>query len=351
MKILITGGAGFIGSTVVETFLKKTNHEVIILDALTYAGNVETLTRIANLPRHMFLRQDIREKESLERYLLEYRPDAIIHLAAETHVDRSIDHAESFISTNIQGTFNLLEIFKKLYYQASPESKRHMRFIHVSTDEVYGSLGATGYFTESTPYAPRSPYSASKAASDHLVSAWGETYGIPTIITNCSNNYGPYQYPEKLIPLMILSCLNNKPLPVYGRGENIRDWLFVEDHALALLKVFEKGIPGETYNIGGGNELKNIEVVEMICNFLDSKAPQKESYHKLIQYVTDRPGHDFRYAIDDQKIRNKLGWSPTYSFEKGLSTTIDWYLSEGASWVRAISPSSLDWTPSFISHP
>ncbi len=337
MKILLTGGAGFIGSAVVRQLIRETEHEVINVDKLTYAGNLESLAEAGDSPRHHFERVDICDAEAVRRVFEQHKPDAVMHLAAESHVDRSIDGPGEFIRTNITGTFTLLNAARAYWSGLGGEAKDRFRFHHVSTDEVYGSLGATGYFTEETPYDPRSPYSASKAASDHLARAWHHTYGMPTIVTNCSNNYGPYHFPEKLIPLVILNAKAGKPLPVYGKGDNIRDWLFVDDHARALRLVLEKGKPGETYNIGGHNERTNLEVVRGICRLLDEMLPDSPQvpHEKLITFVADRPGHDQRYAIDAGKIERELGWTPAETFETGLKRTVAWYLAKD-EWCRNV---------------
>lgn len=342
MKILLTGGAGFIGSAVIRHLIKNTKHTVINIDKLTYAGNLESLADVSNSNRYFFERLDICDINGLRQIFKQYQPDAVMHLAAESHVDRSIDSPKAFIQTNIVGTYNLLELSRE-YWRSLP-ANNNFRLHHISTDEVYGDLAATGgFFTETTPYAPSSPYSASKAGSDHLVRAWQRTFGLPTLVTNCSNNYGPYHFPEKLIPLMILNALDGKPLPVYGRGLQIRDWLYVEDHARALVLVLEQGRIGETYNIGGHNELRNIDVVRKICDLLDELGPQApakvNSYADLITYVNDRPGHDLRYAIDASKIKNELGWVPTESFDSGLRKTVKWYL-ENRSWCKNVQDGS-----------
>ncbi len=329
MKILLTGGAGFIGSAVVRQLIRETDHEVINVDKLTYAGNLESLAEAGDSPRHHFEQVDICEADEVRRVFETHQPDAVMHLAAESHVDRSIDGPGAFIQTNVVGTFTLLHAARSYWSGLGDAAKQAFRFHHVSTDEVYGSLGATGYFTEETPYDPRSPYSASKAASDHLARAWHHTYGMPTIVTNCSNNYGPYHFPEKLIPLVILNAKAGKPLPVYGKGDNIRDWLYVDDHARALRLVLEKGQPGETYNIGGHNERTNLDVVQGICRLLDELLPNSPQvpHEKLITFVADRPGHDQRYAIDAGKIERELGWTPAETFETGLKRTVAWYLA------------------------
>jgi len=332
MKLLVTGGAGFIGSAVVRQAIGA-GHEVANLDALTYAACLENVASVADNPLYAFEQADIRDAGALQRIFAKHQPDAVMHLAAESHVDRSIDGPAAFIETNVNGTYQLLEAARNYWNdQGKPEG---FRFHHISTDEVYGTLGATGMFTENTPYAPTSPYSASKAASDHLVRAWFETYGLPVVITNCSNNYGPYHFPEKLIPVVILRALAGEPIPVYGKGENIRDWLYVEDHADALLTVLQKGNVGRTYNIGGENEAKNIDLVRTICDILDRKRPTGTPYAKQITYVTDRPGHDLRYAIDPTRIRTELNWRPSVTLEQGLERTVQWYL-DNEDWWRAL---------------
>lgn len=343
-KILVTGGAGFIGSAVVRHIINETNDEVINVDKLTYAGNLESLTSIANSSRYQFERVDICDRCEVERVFEQYQPDLVMHLAAESHVDRSIDGSQAFIETNIVGTYTLLEVARKYWAKLPEDKKSQFRFHHISTDEVYGDLdGTDDLFTESTPYAPSSPYSASKASSDHLVRAWLRTYGLPTIITNCSNNYGPYHFPEKLIPLMILNALEGKPLPVYGSGNQIRDWLYVEDHARALYKVVTEGMVGETYNIGGHNEKANIDVVRTICELLEELAPNKPNgvnkYENLITYVADRPGHDLRYAIDASKIAKELSWRPQETFESGIRKTVEWYLNNQEWWSHVLDGS------------
>ena len=329
MKLLVTGGCGFIGSAVVRLAVKR-GHEVVNLDAMTYAANAANVASIAQSNLYSFEQADIRDRAALDRIFATHAPDAVMHLAAESHVDRSIDGPSDFIETNITGTFNLLEAARAHWTRAGkPQS---FRFHHISTDEVFGSLGAEGQFTEHTPYDPRSPYSASKAASDHLVRAWAETYGLPTVLTNCSNNYGPYHFPEKLIPVVILNALHGKPIPVYGKGENVRDWLYVEDHADALLLVLEKGQLGRSYNIGGENERRNIDLVRTICALLDEMAPKPTPYADQTTFVADRPGHDARYAIDPSRIREELGWRPSLTVEEGLRRTVRWYLDNEAWW-------------------
>lgn len=344
MKILITGGAGFIGSAVIRHIIEHTSNSVVNVDKLTYAGNLESLRHVDFNDRYVFEQVDICDRAELDRILEEHKPDALMHLAAESHVDRSIDGPATFIETNIVGTYTLLEATRAYWNNLSEEAKQAFRFHHISTDEVYGDLeGMDDLFTETTSYAPSSPYSASKASSDHLVRAWLRTYGLPTIVTNCSNNYGPYHFPEKLIPLMILNALEGKPLPVYGNGMQIRDWLFVEDHARALYQVVTEGVVGETYNIGGHNEKANIEVVKTICSLLEELMPNKPrgvaQYQDLITYVKDRPGHDVRYAIDASKIERELGWKPQETFESGIRKTVEWYLNNKEWWSRVLDGS------------
>lgn len=336
MRILITGGAGFIGSALVRHLIADSDHQVLVYDKLTYAGVLASLEPVSGSNRYQFVQGDIADAEAVRAAIESFQPDVIAHLAAESHVDRSIDSPGEFIQTNVVGTFVMLQQAFDYYQSLSGARKAAFRFHHISTDEVFGSLGEDGFFTEATPYDPRSPYSASKAGSDHLVRAWGHTYGLPVLVTNCSNNYGPYHFPEKLIPLIIIRALNGEPLPVYGDGSNVRDWLFVDDHARALQAVFETGAPGETYNVGGNAEKKNIEVVTTICSILDRLRPKADGkYADQITYVTDRPGHDQRYAIDASKIRSDLGWTPSVTFEQGIEQTVTWYL-ENQSWWQDI---------------
>ncbi|MET2852546.1 dTDP-glucose 4,6-dehydratase [Vibrio owensii] len=344
MKILVTGGAGFIGSAVIRHIIRDTQDSVINLDKLTYAGNLESLAEVSDRERYHFEHVDICQRDELDRIFAKHQPDLVMHLAAESHVDRSIDGPAAFIETNVMGTYHLLEAARQYWSTLDEARKAAFRFHHISTDEVYGDLeGTDDLFTETTSYAPSSPYSASKASSDHLVRAWQRTYGFPTLVTNCSNNYGPYHFPEKLIPLMILNALDGKPLPVYGDGMQIRDWLFVEDHARALYKVVTEGEIGETYNIGGHNERANIEVVKTICSLLEECRPNKpagvESYESLITYVKDRPGHDVRYAIDATKIAQELNWTPKETFESGIRKTVEWYLNNQQWWQRVLDGS------------
>jgi dTDP-glucose 4,6-dehydratase len=361
MKILVTGGAGFIGSAVVREIIEHTDNSVVNLDKLTYAGNLSSLNTVDKSDRYQFVQVDICDKAGVQNIFNQYQPDAIMHLAAESHVDRSIDGPAEFLQTNILGTFNLLECARAYYEILSEERKTIFRFHHISTDEVYGDLEGDGLFTEETSYAPSSPYSASKASSDHLVRAWQRTYSLPVLITNCSNNYGPYHFPEKLIPHIIINALQGKALPIYGKGNQVRDWLYVEDHARALSTVLDKGIIGETYNIGGHNERQNIDVVYAICEILEELVPEnphsrnqsdlhsKKSHHKvgenpngfksLITYVTDRPGHDVRYAIDASKIQQNLGWTPIETFESGILKTVEWYLNNESWWQDVLDGS------------
>jgi len=341
LKIIVTGGAGFIGSAVIRQYIQNTSHEIINLDALTYAGNLESLAEVEQSPRYRFEHVNICDIDEVRRVFNEHQPDAIMHLAAESHVDRSIDGPADFIQTNIVGTFNLLDVAKKYWDGLSGAKKEGFRFHHVSTDEVYGDLGETGLFTEETSYEPSSPYSASKASSDHIVRAWHRTYGFPVVITNCSNNYGGYQFPEKLIPLVTLNALEGKALPIYGKGDQIRDWLHVDDHARALRLVIETGKNGETYNIGGHNEKTNLDVVKTICALLDKLMPNSQyvPHASLITYVADRPGHDLRYAIDADKIAKELGWLPQETFESGIEKTIHWYL-ENTKWCQNVQDGS-----------
>ena len=332
MKLLVTGGAGFIGSAVVRQAIGQ-GHEVVNLDALTYAACLDNVASVADAPGYRFVQGDIRDGALLDTVFAEHAPDAVMHLAAESHVDRSIDGPGAFIDTNVVGTYTLLQAARGYWErQGKPQA---FRFHHISTDEVFGSLGAEGQFTEETPYDPRSPYSASKAASDHLVMAWHHTYGLPVVLSNCSNNYGPYHFPEKLIPVVILNALHGKPIPVYGAGENVRDWLFVEDHADALLTVAIRGVVGRSYNIGGENEARNIDLVRMICALMDEMVPKGAPHEQLISFVTDRPGHDLRYAIDPKRMRGELGWRPSVTLEEGLRRTVRWYL-DNEGWWRAL---------------
>jgi len=352
MKILVTGGAGFIGSAVVRYIIRNSLDIVINVDKLTYAGNLDNLNEISGNSRYIFEQMDICDRAGLDDIFAKHQPDVVMHLAAESHVDRSIDNSACFIQTNVVGTYTLLEVSRVYWQNLSEQGKENFRFHHVSTDEVFGDLGCSDQlFTENTPYAPSSPYSASKASSDHLVRAWNITFNLPVLITNCSNNYGPFHFPEKLIPLTILNALKGSPITVYGKGDQIRDWLYVDDHASALYKVVSKGLIGETYNIGGNNEIKNIDVVKLICQHLDERSPPNEnkalakhakgikSYSELITFVTDRPGHDVRYAIDASKISSELGWGPEYTFESGIKKTIEWYLNNDA-WIANIQDST-----------
>lgn len=332
MKILVTGGAGFIGSAVVRLAVTR-GHDVVNLDALTYAACLENVASVADAPNYNFVHANICDRDALDAVFKTHQPDAVMHLAAESHVDRSIDGPGAFIQTNITGTYNMLEAARSYWMaQGRPET---FRFHHISTDEVFGSLGSEGQFTEETPYDPRSPYSASKAASDHLVRAWGETYGLPVVLTNCSNNYGPFHFPEKLVPVVILNAIAGKALPIYGKGDNVRDWLYVEDHADALLLVLEKGEVHRSYNIGGENERTNLELVKTICEILDRLRPANKPYADQIEFVTDRPGHDARYAIDPRRVRNELGWRPSVTVEEGLEKTVQWYL-DNEEWWRVL---------------
>lgn len=342
MKLLVTGGAGFIGSAVIRHLIRHTGHEVVNLDKLTYAGNLESLAETVRSERYRFEQADICDRAEMDRILAQHQPDAIMHLAAESHVDRSIDGPAEFIQANIVGTYTLLEATRHYWQALAGEKKANFRFHHISTDEVFGDLEESDehLFTETTPYNPSSPYSASKASSDHLVRAWMRTYGLPTLITNCSNNYGPYHFPEKLIPLVILNALDGKPLPIYGQGDQIRDWLYVEDHARALVEVVTRGQPGETYNIGGHNEKTNLQVVQTLCDLLEELAPQPgRNYRGLITHVADRPGHDHRYAIDAGKIERELGWTPAETFETGLRKTVTWYLNN-QEWCKRVQDGS-----------
>jgi len=337
MKILVTGGAGFIGCNLVRTLIQDTEHSVLNLDALTYAGNLHSLAELENHPRYQFSHTNICDAQALDKAFTDYQPDWIMHLAAESHVDRSIDGPDAFIQTNVVGTLNMLQSARRRYESLKGTEKAAFRFLHVSTDEVYGSLGAEGLFSETTPYDPHSPYSASKAASDHLARTWGDTYDLPVIVTNCSNNYGPYQFPEKLIPVVLLKALRGEAIPVYGNGENIRDWLYVGDHADALHTVMAKGTIGETYNIGGYNERRNIDLVKLLCHLLDELKPRTDGkrYADQITFVSDRPGHDLRYAIDASKIKRELGWTPQHDSTSGFRATVQWYLNNTA-WTDQI---------------
>lgn len=339
--ILVTGGAGFIGGNFVRQMLGQSDLHVVNLDKLTYAGNLDTLAEIMNHPRHHFVHGDIGDLQLIPKLLHEYQADAVVNFAAESHVDRSIDGPAAFIETNVVGTFNLLDCTRAYWYALDKTQKARFRFLHVSTDEVYGSLGETGAFTETTPYAPNSPYSASKAASDHLVRAWHHTFGLPVLTTNCSNNYGPFQFPEKLIPLIITKATAGEPLPIYGDGSNVRDWLYVEDHCRAIMRVLEAGRPGEVYNIGGKSEKANLEVVDTLCSLLDEALPDSpyRPHGQLKQFVADRPGHDLRYAIDASKLQRELGWKPTETFESGMRRTLNWYL-HNQQWCRRVTDGS-----------
>ncbi|HEU0044506.1 dTDP-glucose 4,6-dehydratase [Sphingomonas sp.] len=344
MRILVTGGAGFIGSALVRHLIEWTGHEVLNFDKLTYAGTLSTVERVAESDRYRFVQGDVCDAEAVRAAIAGFRPDVITHLAAESHVDRSIDGPGAFIQTNLVGTFVMLSEARVYWQSLEGAARNTFRFHHISTDEVYGSLGKTGLFTEATPYDPRSPYSASKAGSDHLVSAWGHTYGLPVLITNCSNNYGPYHFPEKLIPLMIVKALGGETLPVYGKGDQVRDWLYVEDHVSALVAVFERGAPGRTYNVGGNNEMQNIEVVHAVCAHLDRLRPRPDgkSYAAQIGYVADRPGHDMRYAIDASRIRDELGWEPQETFASGIAKTVEWYLANEDWWRPIVAERQAD---------
>jgi dTDP-glucose 4,6-dehydratase len=333
MRVLVTGGAGFIGSAVCRHFIRDLNYDVVVVDKLTYAGNLDSLKPIISSARYAFEQLDICDVERLTAIFSKYQPDAVVHLAAETHVDRSISESNVFVQTNVVGTFTLLEVSRAYLDQNRYVGREAFRFIHVSTDEVYGSLGKTGLFTETTPYDPSSPYSATKAASDHIARAWHRTYGLPVIVSNCSNNYGPYQFPEKLIPLTVLNALHGQPLPIYGSGHNVRDWLYVDDHARALGLILEKGTPGETYNIGGRNEQRNIDVVKQICACLDELRSSNREHGRFISHVADRPGHDQRYAIDATKLETDLGWRAQHTFETGIKKTVRWYLEHSDWWT------------------
>jgi dTDP-glucose 4,6-dehydratase len=336
-KVLITGGAGFIGSNLVHYLINSKQAVVFNIDKLTYAGHTESLKTLKNSPNYQFAQLDICDSKAIKKVYENFKPEVVMHLAAESHVDRSIDGPAEFLNTNILGTYSMLDVSYNYWKKLTDKQKKDFRFLHISTDEVFGSLGRKGIFTEQTPYDPRSPYSASKAASDHLVRAWFHTYGLPVLITNCSNNYGPYQYPEKLIPVIILNALQYQPIPVYGKGENVRDWLFVEDHVRALWTVVQKGVAGETYCIGGNNEKRNLDVVKIICTMLDEMRPAEKvkKHEELIDFVTDRPGHDMRYAIDATKIKNELGWEPVTSFENGFKKTVEWYFTN-LDWCNVV---------------
>lgn len=339
MRIFVTGGAGFIGSALVRHLIDNTGHEVMNFDKLTYAGSLSTVERIAASDRYHFVRGDISDERAVREALANFRPTVITHLAAESHVDRSIDTPDAFVQTNLVGTYVMLAEARALWRTLDRDARQAFRFHHISTDEVYGSLGPEGLFTEDTPYDPRSPYSATKAGSDHLVAAWGHTYGLPILITNCSNNYGPYHFPEKLIPLTIAKALAGEPLPVYGAGDQVRDWLYVDDHVRALTTVFEQGAPGRTYNIGGHNEQRNIDVVRDVCSILDEVRPRSDGqpYADQITFVADRPGHDHRYAIDARRIRDELGWAPAETFATGLRKTVDWYIAHQDWWQPLVA--------------
>ena len=332
MRTIVTGGAGFIGSALVRQLVLERGHQVLTIDALTYAGNLASLRDVEGHGNHRFLKADIRDRAAMDAAIADFRPDRIMHLAAESHVDRSINGAAEFVQTNVIGTFTMLEAARSYWQALDEQAKAGFRFLHVSTDEVYGSLGDEGLFTETTPYDPSSPYSASKAASDHLAKAWFRTYGLPVVVSNCSNNYGPYHFPEKLIPLTILNALAGRELPVYGNGANVRDWLYVEDHARALDMIASRGQPGETYNVGGRNERCNIDVVKRICAVLDELAPAGQPHDALIRFVTDRPGHDARYAIDASRLESELGWRAQEDFESGIEKTVRWYLDNAWWW-------------------
>jgi len=338
-KILVTGGAGFIGSNLVKHLMYKTEYQVVNVDKLTYSGNLDSLTDVAEHKRYFFERADICDKQAINKLFDKHEPDFVMHLAAESHVDRSIDGPIDFLNTNIIGTFNLLEAARNHWQSLDQEKKQHFRFLHISTDEVFGSLGSEGSFREDTSYKPNSPYSASKASSDHLVRAWQHTYGLPTLVTNCSNNYGPYQFPEKLIPVVILKALKGEAIPVYGKGENIRDWLYVEDHVKALMAVLENGQIGQTYNVGGNAEQTNLDLVKKICDILNELKPNESigDYKNLITFVQDRPGHDLRYAINSSKIQSELNWKPEKTLDTGLQETVAWYLNNGDWWERILS--------------
>ena len=340
MRILVTGGAGFIGSNLIRHLLTETDHDVLNIDKLTYAGNLGSLADLSAHPRYRFAEVDLCEPLAIAAEVQQYQPHAVMHLAAESHVDRSIDSPDDFVQTNVVGTYHLLQASLDFYRQLSEHDRESFRFLHVSTDEVFGSLTREApAFTELTPYSPHSPYSASKAAADHLARSWHDTFGLPVMVTNCSNNYGPYQFPEKLVPVVILKCLRGEEIPVYGKGENIRDWLYVEDHCIALKTVLERGLPGETYAIGGNNERTNLELVTMLCRLLDELHPDSDGkpYERLISFVTDRPGHDLRYAINAEKIKRELGWEPQENFDSGFRKTITWYLENQPWWKSILS--------------